>query len=310
MPLFRKKAPATRRRVQPSSQPERSFSYSSSASSRLEADMNTGRQADRPRPNKKTSKSQSIRHFGLQRFGLIILCTALLVSIISVLSLSANARLLPLTSGDQAHFLRDQSIYQAAADKFLAGSIWNRNKITIDTGKFDSQMTQKFPELSSVSVALPLLAHRPVVYLQPAQPALVLSGDTGSFVIDSRGKALLAADGSSSEAKLPQVVDQSGLQVQLNHQVLSADNVSFIQTVVAQLAAKQLTVSSMVLPAATSELDVHIAGQPYFVKFNLHDNSPRQQAGTFLAAIAQLQKKNTPPSQYVDVRVPGRAYYQ
>jgi hypothetical protein len=310
MPLFRKKTPTGRRRVQSASKPDRSFSYSSSASSRLETDMNTGRQADRPRPNKKTSKGQSIRRFGLQRFGLIILCTALLVSIVSVLSLSTHARLLPLASGDQANFLRNQAVYQAAADKLLAGSLWNRNKVTIDTGKFDRQMTQQFPELSSVSVALPLLAHRPVVYLQPAQPALVMSGDNGSFVIDNRGKALLAANGSPSESKLPQVVDQSGLQVQLNHQVLSAANVSFIQTVVAQLAAKQLTVSSMVLPAATTELDVHIAGQSYFVKFNLHDNSPRQQAGTFLAAIANLQKNHATPSQYVDVRVPGRAYYQ
>lgn len=308
MLLFRKKPPATsRRRLQTEDTP-RSFAYNSNASKRTETSANTGRGT-----TKKKSSARSLRHFWLQRFGLIILCTVLVISLISVLSLSPNARILPLESGSATNISslpRSPAVYQAAASKFLAGSIWNRNKITVDTSKFNRQMMKQFPELASVSVTLPLLAHRPVVYLQPSQPALVLITSSGSFVIDTRGKALLAADQSSAESKLPQVLDQSGLRAELNHQVLSSDNVSFVQAVVAQLAAKQVTASSMVLPAGTSELDVHLAGKPYFVKFNLHNNDPRQQVGTFLATVASLQKKNTAPAQYVDVRVDGRAYYQ
>ena len=309
MPLFRKKPPATtRRRLQAQGDDApRSFAYSSNAAKRTESAANTGRGIGKKKPTVR-----AVKHFWLQRFGLIILCTVILVSVISVLSLSSNAKVLPLKQevGSINTLPRDPAVYQAAANKLLSESIWNHNKITIDTSKFNSQMMKQFPELASVSVTLPLLAHRPVVYLQPAQPALVLTTNGGSFVIDTRGKALLAADNSSPESKLPQVVDQSGLQAQLNHQVLSSDSVSFIQTVVAQLAAKHMTVSSMVLPSGTSELDVHLAGQSYFIKFNLHNNDPRQQVGTFLATIANLQKKNTPPSQYVDVRVDGRAYYK
>jgi hypothetical protein len=311
MALFRKKTPAStgRRRVGSSGRSGRGFSYGANASSRLETDINTGRQTDRPRPSAKLN-TRAVRHFWMQRFGLIVLCTAVLISVISVLSLSTHAELMPLQSSDRGSFLRSQADYQAAADKLLGGSLWNRNKITIDTGKFSQQMMRQFPELSSVSVTLPLLAHRPVVYLQPAQPALVLATDGGSFVIDERGKALLPADGSSGEAKLPQVVDQSGLRVQLNHQALSADDISFVQTIIAQLAAKHVAVSSMVLPAGSSELDAHIAGQPYFVKFNLQDPDARQQAGTFLATITSLQGQHITPAHYVDVRVDGRAYYQ
>jgi hypothetical protein len=311
MALFRKKLhTAGRRRPQAESRQERAFSYNNTGS-RPEAGPNTGREGGRERgPAKKPAAASSWKRFWLQRFGFIILFGALLICTVNILSLSPHAKLLPLKSADNGSFLRDQATYQAAADKLLASSLWNRNKITIDTGSFNRQMTQQFPELSSVSVALPLLAHRPVVYLQPAQPALVLAADKGSFVIDNRGKALLAADNSPSQSKLPQVVDQSGLQIQLHRQVLSSDDVNFIQTVVAQLAARHMIVSSLVLPAGTSELDAHIAGQTYFVKFNLHDNNPRQQAGTFLATIAQLQRKNAPPGKYIDVRVAGRAYYQ
>lgn len=315
MALFRKKPPTPigRRRPPASGSPVRGFSYRASANNRLDAELNTGRHSTDHRSAQRSStklSTRAVRRFWAQRFGLIILCTVLLIALINVLSLSAHAEIMPLKSTDKGSFLRDQAAYQAAADKLLAGSLWNRNKITIDTGTFSRQMMKQFPELSSVSVTLPLLAHRPVVYLQPAQPALVLATDSGSFVIDDRGKALLTADGSATESKLPQVVDQSGLRVQLNHQVLSSQSVTFIQTVVAQLAAKHMVVSSMVLPAGTSELDVHLAGQTYFVKFNLHDNSARQQVGTFLATIAQLQKNNTSPAKYIDVRVLGRAYYQ
>lgn len=310
MALFRKRSKSSgRRRRQAEDQQARAFSYNNSGrtASTNNADSQT---ADRIRGAGKQSPAVSLKRFWLRRFGLIVLFAAIFISVINVLSLSPHAKLLPLKSTDSGSFLRDQSTYQAAADKLLASSLWNRNKITIDTGSFNRQMIKQFPELSSVSVALPLLAHRPVAYLQPAQPALVLAADNGSFVIDNRGKALLAADGSIAQSKLPQVVDQSGLQAKLNHQVLSSDNISFIQTIIAQLAARHVTVSSLVLPAGSSELDAHIAGQTYFVKFNLHDNNPRQQAGTFLATIAQLQRKNTPPSKYIDVRVAGRAYYQ
>jgi cell division septal protein FtsQ len=251
-------------------------------------------------------------HFWLQRFGLVILLVAVVVSLANVLSLSVDAEILPLTSGASSSLLGDQAAYQAAADRLLGSSIWNRNKITIDTAKISRQMLAQFPELASASVTLPLLAHRPLIYVQTAEPALVLMASNGSFVLDDNGKALLPAGQlpSLGSLNLPQVTDQSGLHVELNHQVLTTSDVSFVQTVVAQLAAKHFTVSAMTLPAGASELDVHLSGQPYFIKFNLENDDPRQQAGTFLATQAQLQRQNVTPGQYIDVRLDGRAYYQ
>ncbi len=310
MALLRKKNTGTgRRRPQPSGRDQQLFSYGSRGN-RRDSDVNTGHQAGQSRGAAKRPAAVSLRRFWLRRFGMIILITVLLICVISALSLSPNAKIAPLKVADSSSFLRHEATYQIAANKLLAASVWNRNKVTIDTDKFSAQMVKQFPELSSVSVTLPLLAHRPVVYLQPAQPALILATDNGSYVIDERGRALLPATGSAVQAQLPQVVDQSGLQARLNQQVLSSDDVRFIQTVVRQLAAKQFTVSSLVLPANSSELDARLAGKSYFVKFNLQDDDPRQQAGTFLATIANLQRKNTLPGKYVDVRVPGRAYYQ
>jgi hypothetical protein len=194
----------------------------------------------------------------------------------------------------------------------LRGSLWNHDKLTINTGEISRQLLKQFPQLASVGVTIPLVAHRPIIYIQSDQAVIFLTNSSGAFAIDSSGKVVLVTNTPYilGLPGLPVVSDQSGLNLQLSHQVLPATSVNFIETVVGQLAAKHFTISSMTLPAAASELDVQISGQPYIAKFNLENNDPRQQAGTLLATIAQLQKQNITPSKYIDVRVDGRAYYQ
>ncbi len=304
MKLFSKKAPTDRRRPAISDGQPASFSYN--ASRRSEQPSNVGR-GDRSE-QKRAARSSFLR-FWLQRSGMIVLIIVVGLCVVNVLSLSHHAKVLPLDSNSKASFLRKQTDYQAAADKLLAGSIWNGNKITIDTGNISKQMVAQFPELSSASVTLPLLAHRPVIYLQPTQPALILAAHNGSYVIGTNGKALLSSDALPPGNNLPQITDESGLDVQLNRQVLTTDDVSFIQTVLGELGAKHIKVSAMDLPPASSELDAHIAGQPYFVKFNLQSDDARQQAGTLLATLALLQRQHVTPAHYIDVRLSGRAYY-
>jgi hypothetical protein len=285
-----------------------SFSYSAR---RSEETRQMGRQADR---QSNPGHSAAFGRLWLQRFGLIILLAAAVASIINVLSLSADAKVLPLTAGaGSPSLLRPTGVYEAAASHQLGSSIWNRNKITVDTAQVSHKLLSQFSELSSVTVTLPLLAHRPVVYIQPAQPALILVTPQGqAFVLDTRGKVLLKGANPAvfNQPNLPVISDQSGLGLALNKQGLSAANVQFVQTVAAQLTAKQMAIAGMTLPAATSELDVQLTGQPYFVKFNLQSNNPRGETGTLLATIAQLSRQNTVPAHYIDVRVDGRAYYQ
>jgi hypothetical protein len=292
-----------RRSTDSASQNTSIFAYRSRRSGE---EGNTGRQLSR------ASASKNLLGFLLKRFGLVILLVALLISSVNVLSLSSNAKVISLTDTSGNSFLHDKSVYEAAASKLLAGSLWNRNKITVNTGSVSKGMLKQFPELSSVSVTLPLLSKRPIVYVQTAQPALILVAQNGSFIIDNTGKALLPASKlpTNSKLTLPLVMDQSGLKVSLNHQAVTSGNVSFIQTVIAQLATRHFSVESIVLPVGTSELDLRLAGQPYTLKFNLESGTPRQQAGTFLATQAKLQSQNITPTQYIDVRVDGRAYYK
>jgi len=309
MRLRRRAAPTGRRKLQsesiaPSPPPAYAYRARRSVESREAPPLSEPARA-------AGAASRSVASGWLQRFGLIVLLIAAAASVINVLSLSKDANVVLVNGQGSQKLLRPLATYQQAADRQLAGSIWNRNKITIDTAAVSRSLLQQFPELSSVSVTVPLLAHRPLVYVQPAQPTLLLIEGNGSFVIGSNGKALLAATGAAAEqAGLPVVDDQNGLNVRLNHQALSANSITFITTVIGELAAKQFAVSGMTLPPGGAELDAHLAGQPYFIKFNLESTNAKGEAGTFLATITQLRRQNVTPSQYVDVRVDGRAYYK
>lgn len=269
--------------------------------------------------NRETERLSSARStkqaggFWLQRVGFLILILAVTAAATSSLTLSANPEIVPTNdSRDASSFLHSQSTYQVAAAKLISESFFNRNKITINTSKISQQLVDQFPELSSASVTLPLLAHRPIIHIQASKPALVLQTSNGSYVLDSNGKALLPSDRLNPAVlqKLPRITDQSGLKVSINHQILTSGNVNFIETIIAQLAAKKVSIESLTLPSASSEVDAKIAGQPYYVKFNLQSNDARRQAGAFLATQAQLKRNNLTPSQYIDVRVEGRAYYR
>lgn len=310
MRLGRDKSDNSRLRQRHSS-PDESIQKTSYRARRSDEELNVGRRADRK------SFMPPVLHSGrfwLQRFGLIVLLVAVVASVFNILNLSPEAQIVPVTSNDSTALVFNKPAYQAAADHLLAGSIWDHNKVTVDTGKLTRQLLAQFPELASVSVTIPLLTHHPIVYIEPAQAALIIqSSSYGSFVLNAGGRALVAATQNplvTGQPALPVITDQSGLKLALGHQVLSANTVSFAQTVAAQLAAKKYTITSMTLPPAASELDVAVAGQAYIIKFNLENNDPLQQVGTFLATLAELKSQGITPAHYIDVRVDGRAYYQ
>ena len=278
---------------------------------RSDDEVNVGRKDEKAR---ERSQSVGIGNIWLQRFGLIILLVAIVVSVFNILSLSDTAQILTYTSGDTQDPLFNKGEYAAAVNHILSESVWNRNKVTINTSKISRELKSQFPEITNVSIALPLLSHNPLIYIQPARLVLVIQSSTsGAFVLDANGKALVRSSDNpvvAQKLNLPTVVDDSGLSITIGKQVLPINNVTFIQIVEGELAARHYIVESMTLPASSGELDVKIVGKPYAVKFNLESNDPQQQAGTFLATINQLEKQNTIPSKYVDVRVDGRAYYQ
>lgn len=244
----------------------------------------------------------------------ILLAIIVLVVFLLLVGLDSMPKI--VITGDQTAriFAQDSTKYQQAARKLFAQSYLNGNKLTVNAAVISRQLAAEFPELRAVSVTLPVFGRQPVLYVQPATPQLLLATQYGdTFVLDSAGRALLAIDESmklpTGDNALPTVTDQSGIHITAGSIALPSSSVAFITQVAGQLRAQEIGIETLTLPQQASELDIKIAGVPYFVKFNLQGKA-REQSGTFIAARNYLQGKRTTPGEYIDARVSGRAYYK
>ncbi len=240
----------------------------------------------------------------------LIAAIAIIISLGYLLILSTNPRVI-VADHTGVVALRPLQTYQEAAHNILNSSLLNRNKFTVDTSKVARTMKQQFPELEDVAVTLPITGHRPLVELATAKPALIISAKNGQFVVSENGRALaVASDANKSGLKnLITVSDNSGLTLEAGKSALPTDQVTFISQLIAQLKAQSLKVESLTLPAAPDEMDVRVAGLPYFVKFNTALDV-REQVGSFLAAKQKLDAGHTTPSEYMDVRVEEKVFYK
>ena len=304
-----------RRRViqdnQGSTRPKSSaFSYSSQRSQDL---SNTGRRD----PAEHTVASRTAvgdASSVIVRYRLLFSLVTFIGLLVGVclLYLGNSPKIILLRDSTTAYFLQDSRVYQHAAEQSISKSIFNHNKLTIDTASVRLDLLKNYPEIKNVSVALPVFGRQPQVYIEPYKPSFILTTtSSNAFLLDATGRALATTSQISDVDKLnvPTLQDRTGIDVKLGNRALPSTTVSFVQTVVAALKSKGVTASSMVLPPAAYELDVSIAETPYFVKFNLQ-NDPMEQAGTYLATRGRLASEHVMPGQYIDVRVPERAYYK
>lgn len=309
MQLRKNREPEGRQRtrpVRPTGRPANpAFSYYANRA----PEVNIRRSPERQNQNAPTTKQRHTRlpHISLGQLPFWLLLAVVLVCVVKLLALSTTPKVVLVNqSAVTAAYERPSKAYAAAASKVLRSSLANYSKLTVDADGVSRQLEHEFPELQTVSVTLPLIGNRPIVYIMIAQPSLVLQTSAGSFALNRDG--LVLAQLSSVPDNVPQVTDQSGDKPVVGKQFLPGSTVDFIQTVTYQLTAAKMGATHFILPQDSAyELDVQLAGKPYLVRFNLQEDA-KQQSGAAIATIEQLGGSS--PSAYLDVRTPGRIYYK
>jgi len=244
----------------------------------------------------------------------VVIIFLVVAFIIDDLVLSTSPRL--IINGDTNTtklFSVSQAKYQAAATKIFDQSISARSKITINSNAIAIKLETEFPELSSVVISLPLIGHQPTITVVPAQPAVIVTpqGQPDSFLVATNGRVLASNNSKWPKNTLPKIIDETGINYIVGRTTMSPSDISFIQLVSTQFMAKNLSITSIKLPAQSRELDVYVTGEPYFIQFNLEDNSDAlQQIGTYFATKQYLINNQITPAQYINAMVVGRVYYK
>jgi len=203
--------------------------------------------------------------------------------------------------------------YNQIVSNVIDSSLLNRFKLTVSSGQIDQTLRKDFPEINQTIENFSILSSSPKVYIQLKTPAVVDVIGGHSYVLSNQGYILTYINYANYKqyANLPMVYSNySYNNINIGSQILTSSTIKFIQIIYYGLEEKGIGVIKVSLVPGAEEVDVYLASQPYYVKFNLHNNSPRLQLGTYLATIAKLRKQGITPKDYIDVRVPGRAYYK
>jgi hypothetical protein len=281
------------------------FSYHANRSARPDTSNRSVTQYNQEDVPKRSSKVSAKK-----RAGTLLIALLLIGFAVFNLRLDNQPKIVILGGQSNKIFLQSTGLYEQSIKSSFSSSILNNNKVTVDTSRIAEQIHSQFPELAAVSIALPFIGSQPTVYILPATPQLILQDTSGQrFVLDLSGTALINADNlTNNQLDIPNVVDQSGIRIKAGKLALPNSSVAFISEVAGELRAEGVTATSYTLPAGTSEMDVKVAGESYYVRFDLHGDA-REETGTYLAVKQQLDSNHTTPAKYVDVMVTGRAYY-
>lgn len=112
--------------------------------------------------------------------------------------------------------------------------------------------------------------------------------------------------------KLIRIEDQSGVVLEEGSSVLTSQLVQFVGQVhskVPQLYGEGTTVSKVIIPRSTREVQIQVANQPYLIKFSSTRNLD-EQVGELGQLLVYLKQNNITPSSYIDVRTAHKAFYR
>lgn len=250
--------------------------------------------------------------FFKERIGFVFLCITFIVCLFWISKLSNQPNIKFNGENQGAYSQKVNHELMISAQKLFSSSIFNSNKITVNTNYITSQLEAQFPQYDSINIDIPLLDHKPVIYLTPAIPTLILNSGSNQYLISSTGAAILQSTSNQgfNNINLPIVNDLSGYKIKIGKLALTQNDVLFITNVIYQLKAKGIIVSYISLPGQSREADVYISNSSYYVKFNLESGQAIEQAGTFLASLNYTKTHNINVTSYYDVRVSGRAYFK
>ncbi len=248
----------------------------------------------------------NITKFWIRRIVELFIWSVIIVAGIRLLSLSTVAQVKVLNNNTQFNSM----IYQKIIDQQLASSWFNHNKLTVNVNNIAKVLESKYPTIVSVKANVPLVGNSLNIDITTSSPRLFLSTTYNAGLVDGQGRVVSIDNINKASSGLIIVNYPISVKLAIGDNILTPSIVNFINDVTYELKLKKITVNYFeVLPGA-NELDAYITNTKYYVKFDLQSNNPLLQIGTYLAVIHNLSLHNQSPSQYIDVRIPGRAYYK
>jgi hypothetical protein len=207
----------------------------------------------------------------------------------------------------------EANVYQEAAIEAIKSNILNRSKLLFQETSFEEKLKEQFPEISQAKPVIPLGGRNLTVIISVSDPFAYVSSGTDTGIINSEGVLVV----KNSKEVLANLLNLKFTEPQSNFtvgsRILTTSEVNMLLMLRAEMKSltfqdnKSAEIKDVLFDVAKGQLEAKLINKPFFIKLTTF-NEAEQQVGGAKATIKQLDKENSLPTQYIDVRVPGRAF--
>jgi len=269
-----------------------------------------------PRVNARTvntedqNKKQDKKRLSISTVINIVLVGGAVSLVVFATTLTTNP-IVDLRKNNASYY--DASIYQKAAEDITNGNVLYRSKLLFPEISFEQALKNKFPEIAQARPVVPLGGRNLLVVITVSEPFAYVSSGSDTGIINSEGVLVVKNSQSVPEdlLKLRFTVPQSNFDI--GSRILTSSEVELLKLLESEMNTLEFidksnaSVRDVLFNVADGQLEARLKSKPFFVKLSsFSEGSP--QVGGAKATLRQLDRESKLPTQYIDVRVPGRAF--
>jgi hypothetical protein len=204
-------------------------------------------------------------------------------------------------------------VYQQAAQQLIKSNLLNRSKLLFQDISFEQQLKDQFPEISSARPLIPLGGRNLTVVITISDPFAYVSSGSDTGVVNSDGVLVVKNNTSVPDDLFTLRFTEPQSNFEIGSRILTSSEVEMLKLLQAEMRTLEFSdatnaeIKDVLFNVSQGQIEARLLSKPFFIKLSTF-NEAGVQVGGAKATLRQLDNSNSLPAQYIDVRVPGRAF--
>jgi hypothetical protein len=207
----------------------------------------------------------------------------------------------------------EPAIYEKASKEILGSSLLYRSKILFQETSFEQDLKSRFPEISKVTPLIPLGGRNLSIVIAVSEPFAYVSSGSDTGIVNSEGVLVVKNAKSVPDELLKLRFTEAQSNFEVGSRILTTNEVQLLVLLQNEMLSLEFTdksnaaIKDVLFNVADGQLEARLKEKSFYIKLSSFADT-NVQVGGAKATLKQLDRENKLPSQYIDVRVPGRAF--
>lgn len=191
-------------------------------------------------------------------------------------------------------------------EQFLKSRVLGRNWLLLNTKELQGVLQKSFSGQESITVDK-IFPSKLVVKTDEQKSALIWKTGTRRYLLSVNGRVMSELQPDQT-IDLIIITDSSNVPLQVGSQAVSRQFVTFTTAIVKAITDQSLGPAETLVRETTGELVVK-TNQGYEIRFDTTAD-PDSQIRSLASILDLLKSQNKKPAEYIDLRIPNRAFYR